>query len=109
MTLGRLVLAWVPVALWFAALGWVGHRLVGGAASPPPTIAPLLATAVESLVVTLFASLWFDTLGHGAWWVLFGLVGLLASALPTRPAFLAIALNVVRYVAAGALLSWRLR
>jgi hypothetical protein len=108
MTLGRLLLAWVPVALWFSAVGWVGHRVVGGAASPPPTTATLVAIAFESLAVTLFASLWFDTLGHGAWWVLFGLVGLLASALPTRPAFLAIVLTVLRYVGAGALLSWRL-
>jgi hypothetical protein len=108
MTLGRLLLAWLPVALLFAGIGWAAHRLVGVAASPAPSFATLVSTAVEALVVTLFASLWFDTLGHGEWWVLFALVGLLAAALPTRPAFLAITLSVLRYLGAGALLAWRL-
>lgn len=108
MTLGRLLLAWVPVTLWFAAAGWTAHRVTGVTVSPAPTASALLAVAFEALVVTLFGSLWFDTLGHGAWWVLFGLVGLLASALSMRPAFGAVVFSVVRYCGAGAILAWRL-
>ena len=74
---------------------------------------------VEAGVLTLFASLWFDTLGAGGWWVLFALVGLLAAfprrlvmwrhvEPPTRRALLVHAgLDVARYVAAGGLLAWR--
>jgi hypothetical protein len=108
MTLGRLLLAWVPVAIWFAAAGWTAHRVTGVTVSPAPTAGALAAVAFEGLVVTLFASLWFDSLGHGAWWVLFGLVGLLASALSTRPAIAAVTFTVLRYLGAGAILAWRL-
>jgi hypothetical protein len=108
MTLGRLLLAWVPVAIWFAAAGWAAHRVTGVTVSPAPTAGTLAASAFEALVVTLFASLWFDSLGHGAWWLLFGLVGLLASALSTRPAFAAMVFSVMRYCGAGAILAWRL-
>jgi hypothetical protein len=108
MTLGRLLLAWLPVAVWFAAAGWAAHRVIGSAASPPATPATLAWEAVEALLVTLFASLWFDSLGHGGWWLLFALVGLLATGLTTRPPFVTVAFGVVRYVTAGALLSWRL-
>jgi hypothetical protein len=73
--------------------------------------------AAEALVVTLFASLWFDSLGRGEWWLLFFLVGLLAG-FPARLAelqgpvtrrllWLGLA-DTARYVVAGAILSWRL-
>ena len=108
MTLWRLVLAWLSVAIWFAGSGWIAHRSVGLAASPPPSRATLAWNAAEALVATLVASLWFDSLGHGGWWVLFGLIGLLASGLASRPPFIALAFAVARYIAAGALLAWRL-
>jgi hypothetical protein len=108
MTLGRLMLAWLPVAAWFAALGWAAHRWIGIAASPAPSFAGLGWIAGEALLVTLFGSLWFDSLGHGGWWLLFGLVGLLAARLPTSPGFVALAVSTLRYVGAGALLAWRL-
>jgi len=75
---------------------------------------------VEAAVVTLFASLWFDSLGAGSSWLLFFLVGLLV-AFPRRLVMLQhvepqrrrhllahAGLDVARYVAAGALLAWRL-
>lgn len=108
MTLGRLLLAWAPVTLWFVAAGWMAHRVIGVTVSPVPSAATFVTAALEALVVTMFASLWFDSLGHGAWWILFGLVGVLAAALPTRPPFASIVLSVVRYFGAGALLAWRL-
>ena len=108
MTLERLLLAWVPVLVWFAAAGWAAHRVTGITVSAAPTPATLVSVGFEALVVTLFASLWFDSLGHGGWWVLFGLLGLLASALSTRPAFAVIVFSVMRYFGAGAILAWRL-
>jgi len=68
-------------------------------------------------VVTLFASLWFDTLGAGGWWLLFLLVGLLVAfprrlvmwqhvdPLRHRHLLVHALLDVARYIAAGALLS----
>lgn len=110
MTLGRLLLAWLPVAGWFCLAGWAANRLVGGGvvANAPVTTPVLSALAIEALLVTLFGSLWFDSLGHGEWWLLFGLVGVLATRIPTRPSFASVAFAVVRYVGAGALLAWRL-
>ncbi|MBI1967426.1 MAG: hypothetical protein HYS40_05515 [Gemmatimonadetes bacterium] len=122
MTLGRLVLAWVPVAFWFLIAGYVGRRLAG-AAFPVERRSRRWAdiwTLAEAGVVTLFASLWFDSLGRGGWWLLFLLVGLLAAfpvrlqallatQLPGRAELILGAVDVVRYVGAGAILAWRLR
>lgn len=80
---------------------------MGVAVSPAPGRATLAWTGVEALVLTMIASLWFDSLGHGGWWLLFGLFGLLATSLPGRPPFISLALSVLRYVAAGAILAWR--
>ena len=82
--------------------------LIGAAASPPPGPATHAWTAIEALVTTLIASLWFDSLGHGGWWLLFGLFGILATGLKSRPVFIVIAITLLRYIAAGAILSWRL-
>lgn len=124
MTLARLVLAWLPVSVWFLAARWASRRwILGDAAAPPPWrpgAKPARATAVEAAGVTLFASLWFDSLGHGGWWLLFLLVGLLvafaprvgdvphATPPPRRTAMLAGLADAARYVAAGAVLAWRL-
>jgi hypothetical protein len=108
MTLGRLALAWIPVAAWFTLIRWAAHRAIGTAASPPPSRAGVAWTAVEALVVTLLGSLWFDSLGHGGWWLLFALLGGLTANLPAQPGFVAAAVSVVRYMGAGALLAWRL-
>jgi hypothetical protein len=108
MTLGRLILAWLPVAVWFALVGWAAHRWVGVAASPAPGRATLVWSAAEALVATLLASLWFDSLGHGGWWLVFGFLGVLATNLASRPPVITLAFAILRYVGAGALLAWRL-
>lgn len=108
MTFGRLLLAWAPVTLWFVAAGWAAHRVMGVTVSPAMSRAGSASLVFEALVVTMFASLWFDSLGHGEWWLLFGLVGILAAALPGRPAFVSVVFSILRYVGAGALLAWRL-
>jgi hypothetical protein len=124
VSLGRLLLAWLPVAALFVVappIGdrwdmWVGKGYFIWSYSRWDAGWRL----VEAAVVVLFASLWFDTLGAGGWWLLFFLVGLLVAfprrlavwqsvEPPRRRALLVHAgLDVVRYVAAGGLLAWRL-
>ncbi len=129
MTLGRLILAWLPVAALFAVAPPLGYRWGGGGggggALPSDQRAlvwsfnlwEIFWRLVEAAVVTLFASLWFDSLGAGGWWLLFLLVGLLAAfprrlvmwrhvdALRRRHLLVHALLDVARYIAAGALLS----
>ena len=124
MTLGRLIGAWLPVAVLFALAPPIGYRW-----DLPRDNRPVVWSfnrweigwrLAEAGVVTLFASLWFDSLGAGGWWFLFLLVGLLVAfprrlvmwqhiEVPRRRHLLGHAtLDVARYVVAGALLAWRL-
>lgn len=124
MTLPRLLLAWLAVGVWFLAARWAArHWLLHDATVPAPWAPGARAargTALEAAGVTLFASLWFDSLGHGGWWLLFLLVGLLVAFAPRlgdtpqapvlafRTAVLAGLADVARYLGAGAVLAWRL-
>jgi len=117
VTLTRLVLAWVAVALWFL-LATLGAAQIGAGARVAPRL--LRWRVGEAAVVTLFASLWFASLGSGEWWLLFLLVGILAAA-PAQlaagtgaeplgaAALVAMCVDVARYIVAGAILAWRLR
>ena len=127
MTLTRLVLAWVPVAAWFV-IATIGSALVVGFLCIPPgregrSVAlpfPLLKwRLVEAVLLTLFASLWFDSLGSGEWWLVFLLVGAIAAApawlpfhpgdtRPRRAYVVGASADLARYVLAGAILAWRL-
>ena len=127
MTLTRLVLAWAPVAVWFVIATIGSALLVGLICIPPgregrsvPLPFPLLKwRLVEAVLLTLFASLWFDSLGSGEWWVVFLLVGAIAAApawlpfhpgdsRPRRAYVVGASADVARYVLAGAILAWRL-
>jgi hypothetical protein len=124
----RLVLAWLATAVWFliasaasvrlvARVAELGERRGTGATPPSPGFGWRL---VEAAVLTLFASLWFDSLGSGGWWLLFFLVGVLVAipqwlrlggehALPRRAAAAGACADLARYVVAGGILAWRLR
>jgi hypothetical protein len=118
VTLGRLFLAWLPVAVVFVVIG--GLEPANEWTTPEKlwmfTKWDVLWRSLEAAAVTLFASLWFDSLGHGGWWLLFLLLGLIVSLahlqrVPTSPRRMALiraSRDVVRYVLAGAILAWRL-
>lgn len=118
MTLARLFFAWVPVAAVFVVAGGLGtgfSRLDATLASDEWRKVALWRS-LEAGVVTLFASLWFDSLGHGGWWILFSLLGLIVALArlpdPTpstlRASLVRAARDMIRYVLAGAILAWRL-
>jgi len=121
VTLGRLILAWLPVAVVFVVIGGLGPR--AGVADPSMprrrwllTRADVWWRALEAVAATLFGSLWFDSLGSGGWWLLFLLVGLMVSVArvegpappPRRETIRRTLRDVVRYLLAGAILAWRL-
>jgi len=73
-------------------------------------------TAAEATVLALFAALFFGSLGHGGWWLVFPLIGVLASgrdrwlapgasALGTKALVRATLLTATRYLLVGGLLS----
>ena len=127
MTLVRLFVAWLVVAIWFIVATFI-LPIVVGLRQPVAEHDRLYAVStvelvwklVEAILLTLLASLWFDSLGSGEWWLIFLLVGLLAtvpaqlfsiSRMATRQWLtfaIAVAAELVRYVVAGALLAWRL-
>ena len=100
MAFGRILLAWAVVGAWLAI--WVfGERRVTGAGRP--SAAQLAPLAGEALLLALFAALWFGSLGSGAWWLVFLLLGGLM-AWPVHS--LAGAARIARVVVAGGLLAW---
>jgi hypothetical protein len=116
MSLPRLMLAWILVSAWFLAWEEVRRRL-GTSPNGERTLnrTTVLASLVEALLLTLFAALWFGSLGHGGWLLLFTVVGLLIE-LPrrlrdrgsARASWLQAAADTARIAAAGGLLAWRI-
>jgi hypothetical protein len=100
--LGRIAVAWLAVAAWLLAWQWVERR--GGSGGGIPA-GEAVEVAGEAVVVTLFGTLWFASLGAGAWWLVFVLVGILREW-PARTA--RGALRVLRLIGAGAALAWLL-
>jgi hypothetical protein len=116
VTLTRLLAAWVAVAAWFVGVALGIGRLRAPGQAPRRVLG---RRAIEAAVVTLFGSLWFDSLGSGEWWLVFLLVGVLVAlaaapaggsgeAAARRPWLADGVVDVLRYVIAGALLAWRL-
>jgi len=99
---GRILLAWVVVGLWLAVWAFGERRMTG---ARTPSRAELAPVAGEALLLSLFAGLWFGSLGSGAWWLVFLLLGGLM-AWPVRS--VVGAARIARIVVAGALLAWTL-
>lgn len=114
MSLAWLAAGYAAVAAWFLVFELIERRLVG---TPGPRFrAPWLAYLVDALLFTLFASLWFASLGHGGWLLLFLLLGLLLEGPGrfrdqpqglerSRPGIKHILLGTLRIVGAGGLLA----
>jgi hypothetical protein len=96
----RILLAWAVVGAWLAIWAFGERRLTGAGG---PSAAEFVPLAGEALLLALFAALWFGSLGSGAWWLVFLLVGGLM-AWPVRS--LAGAARIARVVVAGGLLAW---
>jgi len=125
VTLWRLVLAWIVVTAWFGLATFAIAYLVATLTALPqqnywvavPT-SLLKWRVVEAGLLTLIASLWFDSIGSGQWWLLFVLIGALATVsiwygappdkTPTRALIAGAVADIGRYVIAGGLLAWRL-
>jgi hypothetical protein len=99
VALGRILLAWVAVAAWLLGWWWVERRKKAGRLRRRE----MGDIAGEALLVTLFGALWFASLGAGAWWLPFLLVGALREW-PIRS--IRGGLRVCRLLAAGGLLAW---
>ena len=118
MALPRLLLAWLVVTLWFLAWQEVRRRLAGGQAARPlaESVGSIVIAALgEALLLVLFAALWFGSLGHGGWLLLFLLVAALVEIpvrlrqhrTPILP-WKEVGLGLIRLGVAGALIVWRL-
>lgn len=119
MTLLRLLLGWAVVAVWFLAFELIEQRISGPPAAGGKHLrAPIAVYLADALLLTLFAGLWFASLGHGGWVLLFGVLGLLMEGPMrvrdrsegidrSRMGIVRIISGVVRTVVAGGLLAWR--
>jgi hypothetical protein len=100
VSLGRIVVAWLAVSAWLLAWQWAERRAGAGGRTPGREQAEV---AGEALLITLFGALWFASLGAGAWWLVFLLVGALRE---WPPASRQGALRILRVIGAGGLLAW---
>lgn len=133
MSFGRIALAWVGVSLWLVVVDMVTKRWATGELDAIRARGPLGLTLLDAALITLFGALWFASLGSGAWWLVFGLLGLVvdlplrlrdkgratrdeavadseANVRPARPARLArpvigTLITTVRYLGSGLILS----
>ena len=111
MSLFRLSLAAVAVAAWFAGWAWGEGRITGGVSAAIRYLREL----AEAALLTAFAALWFGSLGHGGWWLLFAVLGCLVEGpvrarhqvdgAPGSMAWRACLLGTLRFVGAGLILS----
>jgi hypothetical protein len=111
VSLGSLGAAAVCVAVLFLAALWVRTRAFNPAA--------VMVCLAEAGVLALLAALWFGSLGSGGWLTLFLLLGVLVAGSERGLRFALLRsggrvelrlflLDVARYLAAGAVLAWRL-
>ncbi len=112
MTFTRVLIAWAAVTLLFVIWREAERRIRATPGPMGPALrASLLALAVEAALLTLFAGLWFTSLGSGGAMLLFLIVGALmeipsrlrshpVGSMPWKP----VVGGVIRVVIAGLLL-----
>ena len=121
MSLSPIAITFLLVALLFIAIGSASARWVTPPTNPPKWRVAVRATwvpaAAEALVLTLFATLWFGSLGHGGWLLVFLLLGALAAGggrwhrhrllgTPAGAELRLFAAGLVKYLLAGRLCAW---
>jgi hypothetical protein len=116
MALSRLALAWLAVTGWLLLWELLVSRV--GTARGNGRLRRARVFLVEALLLTLFGALWFGSLGTGAWWLVFLLLGALREwpgpqgrRPPDESDPIGIGLSVLRVlrtVIAGGILAWRL-
>lgn len=106
MSFTRVGLAILAVLTLFLIWRWLELRLVGSRS--PPARGSLAALSTESILLTLFAGLWFASLGAGGVVWLFLLVGALMEIPPrlrtqamAELSWKSVAAGIVRIVVAG--------
>ena len=110
MSFLRLALAALAVAAWFAGWALGERRMTGGTGAPRYG-----RELAEAALLTAFAALWFASLGHGGWWLLFAVLGCLVEGpvrarhrpegAPEPMVWRACLLGTLRFVGAGLILS----
>ena len=119
MSLLRLALSWAAVTLWYLLFELVEQRLHEARPTTGRLRAGWKAYVADALLLTLFAGLWFGSLGHGGWILLFLMVGLLVEGPGrfrdgsgkidlTRRGIVRLLLGAGRIVVAGGILAWLL-
>ena len=119
MALSEVGLAWLLVAAWFLVWEVVAARLERGSNAGGWLRAPAQVYVAEALLLTLFGALCFASLGSGGWVIMFALLGLLMewpgplraghrNAIPPGKRARATGAGILRIVAAGAILWWRM-
>jgi hypothetical protein len=118
MSLLRLVLGWAAVTAWYFLFELIEQRILGPAPATGRFRAGWMVYVADALLFTLFASLWFASLGRGGWVLLFLMVGLVVEGPArfrdgsgtmdlSRKGLLRLAMGIVRIVVAGGILAWR--
>ena len=117
MSLLRLVFGWAAVTLWYFLFELVEQRVSGSRPTAGRLRAGWKTYVADALLLTLFAGLWFASLGHGGWILLFLMVGLLVEG-PGRfrdgsgqidlsgKGIVRLLAGLIRVVAAGGILAW---
>jgi hypothetical protein len=116
MALSRIFGGWIAVAVWLLLWELIASWL--GTVRGEGKLRRARVHLGEALLLTLLGALWFGSLGAGAWWLVFGLVGALREWPVPRgrrpaerpdPVSIGVSLlRVLRTVVAGGLLAWRL-
>ena len=116
MSLFRLGLGWAAVTLWYFFFELLEQKIRGSRPETGRLRAGWKVYVADALLLALFAGLWFASLGHGGWVLLFLMVGLLVEG-PARvrdgsgsmdlgrAGILRLVVGLIRFVAAGGILA----